>query len=844
MTLRQKIYLGALIVAFLGVAALALDACRWHQRELENAQAEVKNLTTVFADHTSRTISAVDGALSALAARPDDLFSLENGQPAITGQLRARLSNLPQLAWFTLFDASGTPIASSLPDIAKLPNASHFEWFRPYLAPRQDTAKQGSLGEVRRAIFTSRWFVPLTRPIWAEDGTLRGVLLAAVDVSYFSGVYSHIDVRPHGNITLFHRNGDVVSRYPNHDEWVGRSIISGDLFQKYLPSAEAGLMRLTTVVEPRRIVAAYQTVANYPLVINVAYDEHDIFGRWRASLIAYAGIALVMVAFPLMAAYGISRAVETSQRLAVANREMEILAASGREVANARESLANAQRIGNMGNWEWDIRTNEITWSDQIYRIFGLRPQQFAPSYPAFLERVHPDDRDALEWAVRATIEHGAPYAIDHRIVRPDGTMRIVHEQGEIVRNSSGRALKMNGTCQDVTEIRHAEEARRKSEMRLAGILSIAPEAIIAVDASGIVQIFNTGAEQIFGYAASEIVGKPLDVLLPERARAAHTGMMRAFGDGPETSRLMSRRGRISGLRRDGTEFPAEASIAKLVVGDERLFTVILRDIGERVEAEHALIAAKEAAELANRTKTEFLANISHELRTPLNAVIGFSEMMRTEQFGPLGDAHYKTYASDIHNSGLHLLNVINDILDVAKIEVGRMDLREAPTDLPRVVRESVRLVKPRADTRNLAISLSVTEPMPQVRADQLKIKQIVINLLSNAVKFTPRGGSISVDVRIDESGSPRITVTDTGIGIPAERLPHICQPFTQVESGLNRRYEGVGLGLALSKSLAELHGGSLSIESEVGRGTTVTVRLPSPRVLDGFGVTTTRRSA
>ncbi|MGE5540227.1 MAG: ATP-binding protein [Gemmatimonas sp.] len=249
--------------------------------------------------------------------------------------------------------------------------------------------------------------------------------------------------------------------------------------------------------------------------------------------------------------------------------------------------------------------------------------------------------------------------------------------------------------------------------------------------------------------------------------------------------------------------------------------------------SEQALMAAKEEAELSSRAKSEFLANMSHELRTPLNAIIGFSEIMSGEHFGPMVNSRYKGYAADIHDSGLHLLSVINDILDVSKIEAGRMELDETDVDLRAVVGASVALVQGRAGERNIGIETMSSPRLPLVCADERKIKQIIINLLSNAVKFTPRGGKVAVSLT-PEDGWACIRIRDTGIGIPADRLAHIARPFVQVESGLNRRYEGTGLGLALSKALAELHGGKLVIESAVGEGTEVTLKLPPERLITG----------
>jgi two-component system cell cycle sensor histidine kinase PleC len=244
-----------------------------------------------------------------------------------------------------------------------------------------------------------------------------------------------------------------------------------------------------------------------------------------------------------------------------------------------------------------------------------------------------------------------------------------------------------------------------------------------------------------------------------------------------------------------------------------------LVDLAEKYAAE------KTRAETANRSKSEFLANMSHELRTPLNAIIGFSEMMEAGIFGPLGSDKYKEYSTDIRASGQHLLELINDILDMSKIEAGRMTLEKQQLDLPKVIEESLRLVSGRADVASVKI-VDQMSALPPVEGDKRAIKQVMLNLLSNAIKFTPAGGEIRLRGSA-QGGFISISVEDTGIGIPASALPKIGRPFEQVENQHSKTHKGTGLGLALSRSLVELHGGSLEIRSTEGVGTTVSFTLP-----------------
>ncbi|HYM33618.1 MAG TPA: ATP-binding protein [Candidatus Cybelea sp.] len=252
------------------------------------------------------------------------------------------------------------------------------------------------------------------------------------------------------------------------------------------------------------------------------------------------------------------------------------------------------------------------------------------------------------------------------------------------------------------------------------------------------------------------------------------------------------------------------------------------RDVTESVEAAERLSESMVVAERANRAKSDFLANMSHELRTPLNAVIGFSELLRKETFGPLGHASYREYAGDIHDSGIHLLNIINDILDLAKIEAGKFDLQQEPVDLLEIIDTTLRVLRPKANAAAHQISVSIPDRVCGMCVDRRAMKQILLNLIGNAVKFTPSGGRVGIVARETEYGGVAVAISDTGIGIADHDLEKVLTPFGQVETSYSRRHEGTGLGLSLTKRLVELHGGRLDIASEVNVGTTVTVTLPA----------------
>lgn len=252
----------------------------------------------------------------------------------------------------------------------------------------------------------------------------------------------------------------------------------------------------------------------------------------------------------------------------------------------------------------------------------------------------------------------------------------------------------------------------------------------------------------------------------------------------------------------------------------------------EHERSQEELAAARDQAEIANRTKTEFLANMSHELRSPLNSILGLAEIMKDELFGPMGSERYRGYADDVYQSAKHLLEVITDILDISKIEAGRLTLYEDDVDMAATIETCARLMYPRSSEAKVAIEKDVPAHLPYVFGDSRKIKQVLLNLLSNAVKFTPKGGTVTISARVNEGGEFCLMVSDTGIGIAPGNIEKALTAFTQIDSSWSRKYEGTGLGLPITKALVELHGGTLAIKSTLGAGTTVTVTFPAHRVV------------
>jgi two-component system, cell cycle sensor histidine kinase DivJ len=336
--------------------------------------------------------------------------------------------------------------------------------------------------------------------------------------------------------------------------------------------------------------------------------------------------------------------------------------------------------------------------------------------------------------------------------------------------------------------------------------------------------------------AFSKLVGRPNDSLLgltdydivpSEQAAFFQEIDRRVLGTGAphETEEMLT--------SADGAEYWlfTRKSMVKVATG-ERYLVGIISDITERKRMEKDLVAAKLRAEDANRAKSTFLANMSHELRTPLNAVIGFAEIIKNELLGAINEPRYRDYAGDIHSSGKHLLQLINDILDMTKVEAGTYQLREDVCDIAKVVGDAAALVTNLAIQNELTVRVDVPDDIPFLFADERSVRQMLVNFLSNGIKFTPKGGSVAACARLEQDGAIAIAVVDTGIGMAQDDIPQALRAFQQLEGSHSRKHEGTGLGLSLTKAMLDLHEGTLQVDSKVGAGTTVTARFPPRRTI------------
>jgi PAS domain S-box-containing protein len=411
--------------------------------------------------------------------------------------------------------------------------------------------------------------------------------------------------------------------------------------------------------------------------------------------------------------------------------------------------------------------------------------------------------------------------------VEINGKSRSYMVEQHLLHDHEGNLLAVVGRLDSIDEPRRLRGALALSEERFNDIARLVSDWVWETDGNLTLTYVSPRVIGVLGYHPRELLGRRLDELTAE-PDDLHGGGDMAKSQAPFRGvkvRLLHRDGENRTFKLNGLPIYCRDS------GDFAGFRGTAQDVTELLAHETALQKAVDAAEAANRIKSEFLANTSHELRTPLNAIIGFAEIMHLEKFGPIGNARYLEYAGDVLESAQHLLTLINDILDVAKIEAGKLELEEAPIHPAELGQQALRLVADRAGRAGVALEAVLPEQLPRLLIDGRKMKQILLNLLSNAIKFTQQGGRVELAAGRATDGGFIFAVSDTGIGIARADQMTALTPFGQVDSQLARRFEGTGLGLPLSCALAELHGGALELDSTPGQGTTVVIRLPAQRI-------------
>ena len=633
-------------------------------------------------------------------------------------------------------------------------------------------------------------------------------------------------------------DGNIIASLASGSTIVGRSLL--DVLGPLQPLTTFGVDAGTREIALGNGQAAYAAVRalKNPIgLLAVIQSQDDALANWRSitaltvTLLATTGFVVLILGFAFH--WQATRA-----------READIINDT------VRGRVDTALNRGRCGLWDWDLARGRVFWTHSMYEMLGLPQKDELLTFGEVDALVHKDDIDLYQLANR--LADGKLQSIDHafRMRHAQGRWLWLRVRCELTRQEGDVGPHLIGIAVDITEQKNLVERTMAADLRLRDAIETIPEAFVLWDAENRLVLCNSNFQELHQLPDEAVVaGTSYETIVATgrkpliRATVAHDSEprgARTFEAQLEDGRWMhisERRTKDGGYVSVGTDITKlKQHEQKLIEGEKRQRATIIdlrksQQTLERQTAELADLAEKYAeektrAEEANAAKSKFLANMSHELRTPLNAIIGFSEIMESEMFGPLGADKYIEYSRDIRESGEYLLDVINDILDMSKIEAGGIRLSPELVELDSLLADCIRVVSTRASEKRLAIMAEV-ETGIHLNADRRALKQIALNLLSNAVKFTPDGGAVTVQGRL-RGGTVIIGITDNGIGIARQALQKLGRPFEQVESQLTKRHQGSGLGLAIAKSLVELHGGAMRIRSRLGRGTLVMVRLPT----------------
>lgn len=869
--------------------------------------AEVHQETLRVAQIASRQQQLLIEGTGQLLAGLAQIPQLHNSSPAdcaaFLGNLLAKDSRYTN---FGVADLAGNIICSArlLPQPLNLAAQS---WFQQVSQKRDVT-----VGNYQKDPLSNKFVLPIGYPLLDAEGQPEAVLLTWLDLVWFDQLAVAAELPAGSALGVIDRQGTLLARYPDPTHFVGRTVPDSPVVQAVRAHQEEGTGETVGLDGVRRLYAftplfnnldQNEVYVSVGIPSEVALAEVDRLSQLNLSALVLSALLALVAAWlgsDLFILRQVKKLVNATRQLAAGDWS----ARSG--IADSPDEMGELGRAFDEMTGTLQTQRRDLQQAEQRYRtlfegaplmdvILNIEGGQpiIADCNELFARTLGYERAEILGQSIEAFYTSGSqtklrdalqtkmgqPLTEERELITREG--RIIQtllqafpeidEQGQV---TGGRSMYI-----DISERKQTEAALQASQARLAGIVNISEDAIIAINPAQEITLFSQGAEKIFGYLAEEMVGQPLDLLLPKEYRPAHRQKVQSFMTSGDVLRPMNSRGLVFGQRKTGKIFPAEASISQFEVGGEKMLVVRLRDITERkrteaelqryqtqleemvatrtgellaavaqleqevaerkrVEAE--LSEAKMMAEVANRAKSEFLAHMSHELRTPLNGIMGYAQILQREA-RRRGEAEMNWLLdglSTVHRSGEHLLTLINDILDLSKIEAGRMDLHPVTFRVNEFLQMVADMARLQAEQKGLAFKYDMLSTLPTVvRGDPRRLRQILLNLLSNAAKFTEQG-QITFSVSATEADrleQPeylfRFEVADSGIGIAPAQWEQIFQPFHQID-GLHS-IEGAGLGLPISRKLAELMGGELHVESHPGQGSAFWLEVRLPLVTD-----------
>jgi len=774
------------------ITALLLGVFAWRQLAIRaDAEAAAAQQAANIAVSLARGVDQLVGRVDLLLVSAREVV-LREGWPIdqldpvmMRERLRRRVNLLGRLGGVWMADAAGVvhfDARDGVPPGISVAGLPVFE------AHRAAPGAGPVVGDLISVPGTERRMLPVSRRLELKDGRFVGVVIVLIDRDQLGELFDSLDVGGHGAMAIRRADGQLLARAP-----MGAEQLTG---------------------EDAQHLQAVRAVAGLPIEVAVALGREDYLVGWRTGMRRDAA-ALALVLFAVLGLSGLLY------------RQLAATEATLRALRTSEARFRDFAKVAADWIWEQDASLRFTFISHDDRKFSDLAP--LGSAIGKTRRETNPIGVSQAQWAMHdKAVAARQPFS-DFRFQRvdADGRLRHVSIDGTPVFDGAGRFAGYRGTGRDVTEAVESANAFR-------AVIDAVPAILTAKDTQGRFIFVNAYTARLFGVSSDSLIGKsPADLVGGEVGSSIDAYDRQVIGSGKPLGFFENRFAGADGKPRDWLTGKVPHFDAQ---GRLRWVITVAIDITQRkaterrlLAAQSALIEAKEAAERANRAKTSFLANMSHELRTPLNAIIGFSEVLKEQMFGPVGAPRYIAYAGDIHRSGMHLLDLINDILDVGKIEAGKRELHPEPLDAALALGDALKLVEPRAASAKVVLSSEVADGLPRLWADARAVRQVLLNLLTNAVKFTPAGGQVAARAGASADGGVWLAVSDSGIGIAPQHIHLLGTPFLQLDNPLTRNREGTGLGLALTKSLVELHGGRMSINSQIGRGTTVTATFPPP---------------
>jgi len=783
------------------IGALGLD----FRSQLERIDAQIRFASEVHRDEDGRIAQAS-----------------ENRQAT----LRSQIDVGPLLKDLQLIDRQGETVFSTRSDAADLPNQSASDFFVFHRNTPQDVyfVQSDETLEISRRLVTDR-------------GDFAGVAVATFKNDYLASLGRAGMIGRTRNLILAGRNGEILSQSRVAAKQTDNITAHLGLPSRSNEMPDSPLVFGVNAQGERRLIGI-RRIEGTPFTLYLTQSVRDALAIWYSSLSFYALVILAPTLFGAAVCGTLVR--QTLQRNnAIAARQ------------NTEARLKIAINGAMCGIWDWDIEGRRIHWSTSMFRLLGQDPTSQILTTDDVRNLMHKDDRKKLSRIVQTTTGDKMPYDEVIRLRHRNGRWIWFHVKGQLLQGPNGgeddqAPARIVGIALDITEQKDAESRVAKMEEQLRNAVENISESFVVWDKDNRLVMCNRSFGEFYGISQDLLIPGAAAQSISNASAKAHTLLQddhNGRADKVELQYVLDRWLHVSTRKtRDGGRVSVATDVTPLKEQEDellkserqlKLYVQQLEESQHRLKSEsseRAELAVKYAkekarAEEANRSKTEFLANMSHELRTPLNAIMGFAQIMNDGMFGPLGDEKYEAYTKDILDSATYLLALINDILDMSKIETGKMELDAEPVALGHIVQSCLRLIEPRVFDAGLRLNYD-PPPLPSVYVDPRATKQILLNLLSNAVKFTPHGGEITIETEVTDS-SAALTVIDDGIGISQQDLRRIGMPFEQIENQHTKTHKGSGLGLALAKSLAELQGGTLTIKSELGVGSAFRVSMP-----------------